>query len=102
MATVTDLSDNALSELEAAVAAEKQARKERDSGVDYVTFPGETEYRWSYEKGLEFRGFLGSWRASTRSRQFDVAVSAMRDMHNLVDMVRMTRFLNYLADNGKL
>jgi hypothetical protein len=101
VATVTDLSDNALAELEAAVAAEKQARKER---VEYVTLLRHQDYRWSKERGLEYFGALsGGWRQSHRAPAFETLRSELNRMVPVgVDKVVVTAFLARLAETGKL
>jgi hypothetical protein len=100
VATVTDLSDNALAELEAAVAAEKQARKER---VEYVTLPQHHNYRWSKACGLEYQGALSGWRESLRAPALETLRSELNRMVPAgLDKVVVTAFLAHLAETGKL
>jgi hypothetical protein len=100
MSTVTDLSDNALAELEAAVAAEKQARKER---VEYVTLLQHPNYRWCKARGLEFRSANLGWRDSMRADALDTLRSELNRMVPVGgDRIVVTEFLARLAELGKI
>jgi hypothetical protein len=100
VATVTDLSDNALAELEAAVAAEKQARKER---VEYVTVPDRPLYRWSEQRGLEYNCPFHGWRESEIAARFQTLRAGLRtQLRSCQDRAVALEFLSRLNDTGNL